>query len=609
MLVIILRIIIAALGFGLLVLIHELGHFLVAKVLKMDVEAFSFGFGPHIGRKWRGTEYRLSLVPFGGYVKLVGEEREEGRAPTPHEFLGRPPWQRACVFAAGSLMNGALAFVGFIIAFGVGVPTPPAIIGDVIPGNPAWQAGLQANDRIVAVGSLHTELDFSDIQVASLLASPGKPIYLAAERNGKRMNFQVVPEYNAAQGVLTMGVGPKRTLNIAALVTYNEQGQFEFLDDPNAVPPKGYPICPAYDAGLRVNDTVTEVNSEKLDGPGQFITMLMDCKGETMHVAYRRDGVSRDAYIQPAALGEWLIGIVYGSTTVKAVRTGSWADKVGLKKDDMITRVNDRDVTAQSQLKEAISASKDDIALTVFNSATRVITITHEEAAQLTDVVCFEPKDIVDRLIPGFPAAAAGIAMGDRIISLDGESPTDLEAQAERAAKSNGESISVAWQHAGARKSADIEPQRLWVGGLAFSQLEETKKLGLWPACVVGTRKALRWIPRIYDSFRRLLTGSISSKHVQGPISIAMYTYESAKRGLGTFAYFLAFFSLNLALLNLLPIPVLDGGHLVFAAIEKIKGSPVSERIQAVTAYVGLVLLVALMLFATFNDARSLLGL
>ena len=154
-----------------------------------------------------------------------------------------------------------------------------------------------------------------------------------------------------------------------------------------------------------------------------------------------------------------------------------------------------------------------------------------------------------------------------------------------------------------------MTPQRLWAAGIAFAPVEQTTRLGLLQACAVGSRKAFRWIPRIYMSFRGLIVGSIPAKNVQGPISIAVYIYEAAKQGAGTLAYFLAFISINLALLNLLPVPILDGGHILFTIVEKVKGSPVGERVQAIASYVGLVLLVALMLFALFNDARGVLGM
>ncbi len=604
-----LYIVLAVLGFSLLVLIHELGHFMVAKALKMDVKAFSLGFGPHIGRSWRGTEYRLSAIPVGGYVDLVGEEREEGRPPTPQEFLGRPPSQRACVFAAGSIMNGFLAFVGFIVAFAIGVPIPPAIVGTVIPGSPAWKAGLQVNDRIEALGSVHTSLDFMDVQAASVLASPGKPIAMTVQRDHKQINFRIIPEYDASEGIPLIGIGPKQSLKVVGLLASGDHGYTKAIDRPGVTPPAAAPLCPAFAAGLEIGDEIVEVNGKKVDDPQDLQLMVLNSEGRPMHVVYTRGGKTAEADVKPAPQGDWLIGIDYGSTKIRAVRSNTWAEKAGLKQGDVITRVNDQNVTAISQLKDALDRVQGDVTLTIADASTHTVKITQAEAGEINDFIAFEPDDIVGRPISGFPAVAAGLVPGDRIISLDGKSPNDLEAQAERGTKADAEPIHVIWEHAGARKSADITPQRRWGAGLIFGNLEELKRLSLWPACAVGTRKALRWIPRIYIGFKSLLTGSVSAKQVHGPIVIAQVTYQSAKRGAGVFAYFLAYFSLNLALLNLLPIPVLDGGHLLFTLIEKIKGSPVSEHIQAVTSYVGLTLLVALMIFATFNDFRSLLGM
>nr|HRU07494.1 site-2 protease family protein [Candidatus Brocadiia bacterium] len=127
------NIILALAGFSLLIFVHELGHFLAAKLIGVKVEAFSLGFGPYIGKKWGETEYRLGLAPFGGYVKLSGENREEGKEYGPRDFMSRGPGQRAFVYVAGAAMNIACAFVAFVVAFGMGVTVTPAVSGGVLP--------------------------------------------------------------------------------------------------------------------------------------------------------------------------------------------------------------------------------------------------------------------------------------------------------------------------------------------------------------------------------------------------------------------------------------------------------------------------------------------
>ncbi|RMF88013.1 MAG: RIP metalloprotease RseP, partial [Nitrospinota bacterium] len=140
--------------FGLLIFIHELGHFLVAKRLGIGVEKFSLGFGPKIAALRLGeTEYRLSLLPLGGYVKLVGDDPRSEESRQANAFLSQPVRKKIAVVFAGPLFNLLLAIAIFAFIFMIGVPTLTTVVGEVLPDSPALQAGLQAGDRIVAINT------------------------------------------------------------------------------------------------------------------------------------------------------------------------------------------------------------------------------------------------------------------------------------------------------------------------------------------------------------------------------------------------------------------------------------------------------------------------
>ena len=146
----------AALGLGLVIFFHEMGHFAVAKWCNVNVERFSIGFGPVLfSRKWGETEYALSLIPFGGYVKMLGQDdadpsqlTNEQIAEDPRSYLAKNVWQRMAIISAGVIMNviTAVMFVG--CAFAIGVDLPPNVIGEARPGMPAWIAGIKPDDRI-----------------------------------------------------------------------------------------------------------------------------------------------------------------------------------------------------------------------------------------------------------------------------------------------------------------------------------------------------------------------------------------------------------------------------------------------------------------------------
>ena len=199
----------AAVGFGLLVLVHEMGHFLAAKIQGMRVEAFSLGFGPCVKRKWGDTEYRLSLIPLGGYVKLAGEEPDSERKPQPGDFHGRPAGQRALVFVAGVFMNIVFGFIFFILAYQLGVPVIPPRVGGVVNGSPAWKAGLKRGDVIARINDMKGPIDFTDLTVTVMLAGKGDKVRLGIDRAGSRLEVEVKPEYSERAGNMWIGLqGP-----------------------------------------------------------------------------------------------------------------------------------------------------------------------------------------------------------------------------------------------------------------------------------------------------------------------------------------------------------------------------------------------------------------
>ncbi len=186
-----------AVSFCLLILIHELGHFLVAKYVGIGVERFSIGFGPKIFGFRRGeTEYMLSIVPLGGYVKLLGDDPRGPDGHHPRAFLNKPISQRMAVVAAGPLANFALAIAIFAAVHWVGIPTPEISespeVGEVMADSPAMQAGLQKGDRILAVDGRPVSkwVDLVDI----IHRHANVPLQLRIERGGQELDVSVTPK-------------------------------------------------------------------------------------------------------------------------------------------------------------------------------------------------------------------------------------------------------------------------------------------------------------------------------------------------------------------------------------------------------------------------------
>jgi regulator of sigma E protease len=188
---------------GILVFVHELGHFLVAKRLGIKVLKFSLGFGPPlISRRWGETEYLISAVPLGGYVKLFGEDPaedlEEGEAR--RSFSARPVWHRLGTVVAGPLMNFLLAVLVFTVLSLFGTPVPQPIVGQVSPDMPAAEAGIKPGDRVLAIDGQAVET-WEDL-ARLIVASGGDPVELLVARDQETLTFRITPTRHTGQNLL-----------------------------------------------------------------------------------------------------------------------------------------------------------------------------------------------------------------------------------------------------------------------------------------------------------------------------------------------------------------------------------------------------------------------
>ncbi len=197
------NIILAILIFGLLILVHELGHFLVAKRVGIHVEEFAIGMGPLIvGKQWGETKYSLRLLPIGGYNKMAGMEPGEDN---PKGFNRKSVRQRTAVISAGSLMNVALALVLFVIIFAfLGVPSDANVVGDVNPGSPAAEAGIQPGDRVVDIDGERITTWTEIVEI--IHAKPGETLNMTLERNGREFTVDTVPEYDVDYQMGLIGI-------------------------------------------------------------------------------------------------------------------------------------------------------------------------------------------------------------------------------------------------------------------------------------------------------------------------------------------------------------------------------------------------------------------
>jgi len=422
---------------GVLIFIHELGHFMVAKWVGVRVEKFSLGFGPKLlGIKRKETEYLISLLPLGGYVKLAGENPEEELKHEPSEFASRSVGDRAGIVIAGPIMNLVLAFLLFPVVFMLGTEVPsylnkPPVLGYVEADSPALEAGFRAGDTIVRIDG-------------------------------------------------------------AAITTWGE------LDN-----------------------------------------LITTSPGHSMTVSFLRDG----AFMQ----------------TILTPRTN---EAYGIGYAGLVPQI--------------------------------------------------EP--VIGGLTPGYPAERAGMKLGDRIVAIEGIPVQHWNQIPQLIAQHQDSEIAFTVQRGEANQRFLIKPKLEDINGktrpfIGISHVTEMviEQYGVFESLKRGTLKFGEMTAMTFYVLKQLVTRKLSVKTLGGPIMIAQITGQAAKSGLPNLLLFMAFLSLNLGILNLLPIPVLDGGHILFLLIEFLRGKPLGVKKMEIAQQIGLVILILLMIVVTYNDLQRII--
>ena len=281
---------------GVIIFVHEAGHLAVAKAFGVRVLAFSLGFGKRLFGFRRGeTDYRVSMIPLGGYVRLGGENPDE-ISDDPREFLNKPRWQRILVYIAGPAMNVVLAIAIMTGLFMVGTDVAgemgreEAVVGFVAEGSPAGAAGLRPGDRLLAVDG-EPIATWDDLAVG-VSFSPGEPLELTVDRAGERFSATVVPEEIKPYGFGDIGVFPRTLPRVIAV----EAG------------------APAEGAGILVGDEVVAVDGRPIANPNEFIEYIQEHAGEQVVLGVRRAGGRLEIPVVPKEDdGQGRIGVGLGT--------------------------------------------------------------------------------------------------------------------------------------------------------------------------------------------------------------------------------------------------------------------------------------------------------
>ncbi len=423
---------------GVMILIHELGHFWAALSVGIKVETFSIGFGPRLFGFRRGeTDFRVSAIPFGGYVKMLGEQPGDEPVTDPRSFQAKSRWQRAIVVVAGPLMNILLAIAiitgVYMYAFPKETASTDPVISNITAGSPAAQAGLRPGDKIIQLGN-EKNPTWQDVMTEEAL-NANHPLQLVIDRKGKHLNATVTPAMDPKQGI----------------------GDAGWMGDPDVQVAEVLPGSPALVAGLQKGDLLISINGKSVETPGVLPELVKGSGGKPLQVIYLHKG----------------------------------------------------------QIKRVMVAAE----------ATK------------------DPK----------------------------------------------------------------MPWRIGVG-IAFNFRGQIVKLPFGQAFVESLKFNTKNATMIFEALRSIVERRISPKTLSGPIGIAKMSSEAAHQGVLSYLFLMAVISLNLAIFNLLPIPILDGGTLLMLFVEMIMQRELSLKVKETIFKLGFVFLMMIVVFVIYNDISKILS-
>ena len=639
-------------GIGLVIFFHELGHFAVAKWCDVFVERFSIGFGPILwSRKYGETEYALSAIPFGGYVKMLGQDdmdpsqlTSEEIARDPRSYSAKSVGQRMAIISAGVSMNVITAVMFYAIAFGHGIEMPPPVIGSLQPGFPAWEAGLRPGDRISSIGG-RTTTTFEDIQRA--IAFTSGPIEVTGvHADGKTFQIQLTPAISAGRRMI--GVTPALGLDVI-----KTRDAVDSVTDPNSPAGEAKP-------GFEPGDQIVGLDQQTVSNFSELQHLLSVDRSKPVEFLVRRDkGPEKPVTIRVEPQRFRQLGLTMDIGKITSLVIDSPAQRNGMQVGDKILRVNNRSVgTDIDPLRlpdELASLAGREVTVVVQrevkgaeskNIEIRLIPSDNpgwiERPPMQPDTplsapaigVAYNVIPAVLNVIPGSPADKVGVKKGEQVKKVEFVLPKGKTSDnfgkdsiavdfnpREHAKPSNWAFVSIWMQIATDREvvltlsdgsrtapcTPFVEAKENWfVPGLrglrVYAQVMTLKSNGLADAAVMGLTHTRNSIIDLYLTLRNLLTGQLSVENLHGPLGIASVAYDFARQGLAEMSLFLGILSANLAVLNFLPIPVLDGGHMVFLIWEGVTRKRPSERVQIAATYFGMAFVLCLAILVFYLD-------
>jgi len=709
------NILLIVLGFGLLIGIHELGHFIAAKWSGIRTNAFAIGMGPQVLSYRKGvglcykstkakviakcgkdanemtdaelsrygiseTEYSLRLLPIGGFVSMLGQEdgKPDEVSDDPRSFNSCPIGKRMIVVSAGVIMNLLLASVFFLICFQIGVNFEAPIIGHIIPDSPASKTlsegttptHLQTGDTVVSIDGEEART-FQDIQIASAMAKPNTPVLLEVKREGVPtvLKYTIMPSSVTQSGLLELGLYPASSLTIrdgsdsedALQMLISQHPEFQSLKtgmtmiaarEPhfeNAVDQGGEFIELTQWEDFKNSISLSKgrpIVTKWSDGEeSQLVTISVEPKLEIL----RPVGIPSGA---PQNFEYGFMGLVPLSKVSYVLDSSPNASNFHL--GDVITKAGSLEAPRMGQLRNYLVNQPDgDFAMTVLRDGKSVelMATLHDGklgvllANALETPITAQPLEEilldVDGKLVASPTAIAGqqILGGSRLLYVYGSNYTPSKSSKRPSFKNwmqlRQQIFHVITSHAMIGQpmlvveNPTVHSEQLtvdlrlrpdykygwqdWTTPLAqqyFEPLYVTRSSGGNPikALQMGFDETINMVVMTYLTIDRLVRRTVGVDQLRGPVGIIHIGSKIADRGISYLLFFLAIISVNLAVLNFLPLPIVDGGLFLYLIYEKLFKKPPSIAFQNAAAMLGLGLIATLFIVTFYNDIARLVG-
>ncbi|HIJ67656.1 MAG TPA: PDZ domain-containing protein [Planctomycetes bacterium] len=711
------HILIVALGFGAVVIIHEFGHFIVAKLSGIKVEAFSIGFPPTLlgiqrtetGIRFRvlprlfakeqqpddrdgekggrgamtsqvvqklagkkkyeasDTEYRIGAIPFGGFVKMLGQDDTGPAEETddPRSFSNKPILIRIAVVAAGVVFNAISAVMIFMVVFLIGVDLPPAVVGSVRPASPAQRAGLRPGDRVLEVNG-ERFVDFTTLLLAAGLSTGEEPVSLVVKHtDGITEEMEILAEMAPGADLRSFGISQAETLTVARLSAPEDIAQ---LYETTGLKPAD--VVTAFDGqvvenvwqmnnlikdSLQPNGVLTVERTDARTGNKKMVDVKLPLylpatkdnfsktEGDLVHIfslVPRLKVLSAPDRTKPPASGNKLI-----SWWNEKILRKQPVDETGpfLQAGDIIVKIADTEYPTYAQLREVTQSYENrsmpitvlrktpDGAETLVTVETTPKRVPGSEPARV-NIGIYPVFDAEHPVVAGTVSVKEGlepldIPCGAQIVAIDGEEVADFYDIMRIICKNRGQRISLDYRigEDGGGVGLNIPADDDYITAensfappvpagfvptayVPFEYLKETyEAAGAVEAVKMGLKKTSMFIAQTYMTLKRLISKDVKPTTLVGPVGIVTMSYRIvSSQSLTYYVYFLGLISSVIAVMNLLPLPIVDGGVIVLLMVEKIKGSPLSRRAQEVISYIGLVFIIAVFVLLTYNDILNM---